>query len=74
MQDCGALIPERVIDEQEFDGLEDTRGVDAFVAWAMGKVNQEIRRVAMEGSDGTKEDYLTGWSFLRPKSAISNQL
>lgn len=60
MQDCGALIPEKVIEEQEFYGQEDTRGVDAFVAWAVGKVNSEIRRVALEGSDGAKEDYLTG--------------
>lgn len=59
MQDCGALIPEKVMEEQEFYGQEDTRGVDAFVAWAMGKVNSEIRRVALEGSDGAKEDYLT---------------
>jgi hypothetical protein len=70
MQDCGALIPERVLEEQEFDGEEDTRGVDAFVAWAMGKVNQEIRRVALEGSDGAKEDYLTGSSSAAPKSAF----
>jgi transcription initiation factor TFIID subunit 3 len=62
MQDCGALIPEKVMEEQEFYGQEDTRGVDAFVAWAMGKVNSEIRRVALEGSDGAKEDYLTGLS------------
>jgi len=60
MQDCGALIPEKVLEEQEFYGLEDTRGVDAFIAWATGKVNSEIRRVGLEGSDGAKEDYLTG--------------
>jgi len=70
MQDCGALIPERVMVEQEFDGLEDTRGVDAFVAWAMGKANQEIRRVAMEGSDGAKEDYLT---VLKKKHSTTDE-
>jgi len=64
MQDCGALIPEKTLEEQEFDGKEDTRGVDAFVAWATGKANSEIRRVALEGSDGAKEDYLTGMSGL----------
>ncbi len=60
MQDCGVLMPEKVLEEQEFDCHEDARGVDAFLAWAMGKANQEIRRVALEGSDGAKEDYLTG--------------
>ena len=64
MQDCGALIPEKVLEEQEFYGLEDTRGVDAFIAWATGKVNSEIRRVGLEGSDGAKEDYLTGLFYL----------
>jgi transcription initiation factor TFIID subunit 3 len=60
MQDCGALAPEKVLEEQEFDGEEDTRGVDDFLAWAMGAGNREIRRVALEGGDGAKEDYLTG--------------
>lgn len=64
MQDCGALIPEKVLEEQEFYGQEDTRGVDAFIAWATGKVNSEIRRVGLEGSDGAKEDYLTGLFYL----------
>ena len=58
MQDCGALIPEKVVEEQWSDGQEDARGVDLFVAWAMGKVNEETRRVALEGNEG-KEDYLT---------------
>lgn len=70
MQDCGALLPERVMEEQEFYGEEDTRGVDAFVAWAMGKANSEIRRVALEGSDGAKEDYLTGLSLLRQTATL----
>lgn len=60
MQDCGALLPERVFEEQLFDGEEDTRGVDAFLEWATGKENQEIRRVALEGVETMKEDYLTG--------------
>jgi transcription initiation factor TFIID subunit 3 len=60
MQDCGALTPEKVLEEQEFDGEEDTRGVEAFISWAMGAGNSEIRRVALEGADGAKDDYLTG--------------
>jgi hypothetical protein len=60
MQDCGMLLPEKVLEEQEFDGVEDTRGVEAFIAWAKGTENREIRRIALEGPDGAKEDYLTG--------------
>lgn len=60
MQDCGLLLPEKILEEQEFDGVEDTRGVDGFIAWATGPGNKEIRRVALEGVDGTKDDYLTG--------------
>lgn len=59
MQDCGLLTPEKVDQEQEHDRIEDTRAVDAFIAWAMGPANQEIRRIALDGADG-KEDYLTG--------------
>lgn len=59
MQDCGALAPEKVLEEQLFDGEEDTRGMEAFLAWTTGAGNREIRRIALEGGDGTKEDYLT---------------
>jgi transcription initiation factor TFIID subunit 3 len=62
MQDCAVLVPEKMLVDQEFDGEEDTRGVDAFLAWAMGKANREIRRVALEGGDGLQEDYLAGTS------------
>jgi transcription initiation factor TFIID subunit 3 len=57
MQDCGALMPEKVIEDQEFEGVEDMRGVEEFLAWATGEGNKEIRRIAL--GDG-KEDYLTG--------------
>lgn len=60
MQDCGALTPEKVLQDQEYDGEEDMRGVEGFLAWATGRANKEIRRVALEGPDGAKEDYLTG--------------
>jgi transcription initiation factor TFIID subunit 3 len=61
MQDCGAIAPEKILEEQIYDGEEDTRGVDAFLEWAMGPENKEIRRIALEGSDEGSEDYLTGW-------------
>lgn len=58
MQDCGAIAPEKIEEDEDFDGEEDMRGVENFLAWTTGKVNKEIRRVALEGGDG-KEDYLT---------------
>jgi transcription initiation factor TFIID subunit 3 len=62
MQDCGLFVAEKMMVDQDFEGEEDTRGVDQFVKWALGKKNREIRRIAMENGDGTKEDYLTGLS------------
>lgn len=62
MQECGALVPEKVLEEQIYDVEEDTRGVDAFLEWAMGPENKEIRRIALEGGEAEKEDYLTGRS------------
>lgn len=59
MQDCGAIAPEKILEEQIYDDEEDIRGVDAFIEWAMGPENKEIRRIALEGDEG-KEDYLTG--------------
>ncbi len=61
MQDCGAIAPEKILEEQIFDGEEDARGVDTFIEWAMGPENKEIHRIALEGGDDGKEDYLTGW-------------
>ena len=69
MQDCGALGPESLLEEQELDGEEDMRGVENFLAWVTGKVNREIRRVALEGGDG-KEDYLTGLSISKTREQI----
>ena len=77
MQDCAVLAPEKVMEDQQFDGEEDTRGVDAFIAWALGKSNQDIRRVALEGSDGLQEDYLAGlspdWGIIPQLTSHSSQ-
>lgn len=73
MQDCGLLLPEKTLEEQEREGIEDTRGVDAFIEWAMGPANQEIRRVALDAS-AEKEDYLTGLSFVNIEWSKSNDL
>ncbi|KAK1768377.1 hypothetical protein QBC33DRAFT_534758, partial [Phialemonium atrogriseum] len=59
LQYMGALLPERAEEEQEFLGVEDTRGADEFVAWARGPVNKEIKRVALDGVEDAT-DYLNG--------------
>jgi len=63
MQECGALVPEKVWEDEVWDGQEDMRGVEGFVEWARGDANREIRRVALEGGEGGTvggDDYLTG--------------
>ncbi|CAL3966232.1 hypothetical protein PZA11_002950 [Diplocarpon coronariae] len=70
MQDCGALGPEKSLQDQEWEGVEDTRGVDAFIAWARGPRNHDIKRVALEGAEGLKEDYLTA---LKKKHATTDE-
>ncbi|CZR65905.1 related to TAF(II) complex (TBP-associated protein complex) component [Phialocephala subalpina] len=70
MQDCGVLTPEKVIQEQEFNGEEDIRGVENFIKWATGPRNHEIRRIALEGSEGAKEDYLTA---LKKKHSAADE-
>ncbi|KAK0753928.1 hypothetical protein B0T18DRAFT_442420 [Schizothecium vesticola] len=49
LQRAGALLPERVEEEQAFFGAEDMRGTEEFLAWAAGPVNREIKRVALGG-------------------------
>jgi len=68
MQDCGALGSEKCIEQQFYDGEEDTRGVDEFLAWAMGPGSKEIRRIALEG-DG-KDDYLSGLSLFASEGSM----
>lgn len=59
MQECAAIVPEKVWEDQVFDGEEDLRGVELFIEWAKGPANKEIRRIALEGGDEGKDDYLT---------------
>lgn len=80
LSQAGALTPQMSTAEEglrgdvEVDGVtvsfEDLRGVQAFVNWAQGPVNKEIRRIAGFGDDANveeiaaglddKEDYLSG--------------
>ena len=59
LQHMGALLPERPELEQEYTGVEDTRGVDEFVAWFESQQMAEIRRVALDGVDDAT-NYLEG--------------
>jgi transcription initiation factor TFIID subunit 3 len=64
LQRAGALLPERLEEEQAYFGVEDMRGVEGFIAWAMGPLNREIKRIALDGEDEAG-DYLDGeFSFL----------
>lgn len=59
LQELGVLLPEKVLEEQDYLGMEDTRGVDQFIAWAAGSLNKEIQRIALDGNDEA-HDYLDG--------------
>jgi hypothetical protein len=59
MEDAGLFVPEKVWEDQVFDDEEDDRGVEDFIRWCEGSGNRDIRRVALEGQDDGKEDYLT---------------
>ena len=70
LQDVGALQPQISVTEEQYKGVEDMRGVEAFLAWAKGDINKMIRRVAgLIPADGAavaleagelREDFLTG--------------
>ncbi|KAK7752739.1 hypothetical protein SLS62_005291 [Diatrype stigma] len=81
LEDCGALCPQRDFAAQELSGEEDTRGVDAFIAWAKGRKNQRIRKVAglhrppvVAGEEGEAEERETDYlSALKKKHNRSDQ-
>ncbi|KAK4166704.1 hypothetical protein QBC43DRAFT_298390 [Cladorrhinum sp. PSN259] len=57
LQEIGMLLPERVQEEQDYQGIEDMRGLEQFIQWARGSLNKEIQRVALDGNDEA-HDYL----------------
>lgn len=61
LQHVGALLPERPELEQEYNGAEDMRGVEDFIAWFESQQSVEIRRVALDGIDDAT-NYLDGES------------
>ena len=75
MEACGVMFPARPLMDDELDGREedDIRGVDAFTAWATGPKNKEIRRIAFDGGDGSKDDYLAGMSRSVRMEVLTDQ-
>lgn len=73
LQQVGAFVPQMDAMEEQWNGEEDMRGLEAFLEWVKGDANKEIRRVAglapTEGEVvdaellGQREDFLTGTLF-----------
>jgi transcription initiation factor TFIID subunit 3 len=60
LQDVGALLPERPLEEQEYLNEEDMRGVEAFIEWFQGPGHTAIREIAVVDGDAEATDYLNG--------------
>ncbi|KAI9869092.1 MAG: hypothetical protein M1813_002916 [Trichoglossum hirsutum] len=46
MAEVGALKPQVTVCEEDWLGEEDLRGLEAFLEWAVGEGNREIRRIS----------------------------
>ena len=70
LQYAGALKPQLSEMEEKVTGMEDMRGIEAFLGWMAGPEHREIKRIAgMVRTEGGlanvsepegKEDFLTG--------------
>ncbi|SPO00845.1 related to TAF(II) complex (TBP-associated protein complex) component [Cephalotrichum gorgonifer] len=58
LQDVAAVLPERSLGEQEFVGVEDTRGMDEFLSWFGGPRDKMIREYAAVDGDPDATDFL----------------
>lgn len=63
LQDVAAVLPERCASEQAYMGVEDTRGMDEFLAWFGGPRDKMIREYAAVDGDPDATDFLTGESL-----------
>lgn len=82
LQDVGALVPQVSATEEQWNGEEDMRGVQAFLEWMTGGMNKEIRRIAgllpTEGevidveAAGHKENFLTGMLIYRVSGLVAD--
>lgn len=73
LSEAGALKPQLSRTEEDMQGEEDMRGLEAFLSWFSGPANTEIRRVAgfiagegeiVDEESLEKEDYLTGAIYI----------
>ncbi|KAH0538863.1 hypothetical protein FGG08_004580 [Glutinoglossum americanum] len=55
MTEAGVFRPQRTACEEGWLGEDDMRGVEAFLEWAVGDGNREIRRIAGLTTPGGKE-------------------
>lgn len=63
LQDAGALLPERVLTEQEWKNEEDLRGVEEFVKWFGGQRMKEMMEFGNGDGDSDATDYLNGMFY-----------
>ena len=60
LQDAGALLPEKLLIEEEWTDTEDLRGVEEFVKWFSGQRMKEIMDFARGDGEVDETDYLNG--------------
>ncbi|XWW92206.1 hypothetical protein V2A60_000129 [Cordyceps javanica] len=59
LQDVGAFGAERSVTEEEWLGVEDTRGVDEFVEWFAGQRMKELTEFGNADGESEGTDYLS---------------
>lgn len=64
LSDAGALLPDRMPAQQEWEGEEDLRGVEEFVRWFSGQRMREITDFAQGDGEFDEMDYLNGEEAL----------
>ena len=64
LSDAGALLPDKMLTQQEWEGEEDLRGVDEFVRWFSGQRMKEIMDFAQGDGEFDEMDYLNGEGAL----------
>lgn len=65
LQELGALMPEKPMEDEDMEGHEDMRGMQSFLDWCTGAGNKQIRHIALEGGEDSRDDYLDGEGFVR---------
>jgi transcription initiation factor TFIID subunit 3 len=67
LEEAGAMLPERVLAEQEWLGEEDLRGVEEFNRWFAGQRMKDLTEFANEDGEMDEADYLNGEFPARTK-------